>query len=86
MSQVADVTAMSRRNLERKFRETIRRSVLQEMQLVRLEHAKKLLLETTHPISAISQMSGFGCAPISINSFATASVLTPRQFRMQFKT
>jgi LacI family transcriptional regulator len=86
VSQVADVTAMSRRNLERKFRETIGRSVLQELQLVRLEHAKKLLLETTHPISAISQMSGFGSRSYFNQFFRHSVGLTPRQFRMQFKT
>ena len=46
--------AVSRRNLEKRFRNTIGRTILEEIQLVRLERAKRLLIETTYPVSKVA--------------------------------
>ena len=51
VDRVAEEVAMSRRSLEKRFREVIGRTILEEIQLIRLERAKRLLMETTHPIS-----------------------------------
>ena len=45
VEDVAREVAVSRRNLEKRFRETIGRTVLEEIQLIRLERAKRLLLK-----------------------------------------
>jgi LacI family transcriptional regulator len=86
VSDVADEVAVSRRHLERRFRETIGRTVLQEIQLVRLEQAKRLLLETTHPISLVAEMSGFGSCSYFNHFFHERVGVTPRKFRIQLTT
>ena len=47
VDRVAEEVAMSRRSLEKRFRDTIGRTILEEIQLTRLERAKRLLMETT---------------------------------------
>jgi LacI family transcriptional regulator len=56
---VANVVAISRRMLERKFRALLGRTVLQEIRRVKIEHAQELLLETSLPMPEIARRSGF---------------------------
>jgi LacI family transcriptional regulator len=86
VDDVARAVAVSRRYLERRFRAAIGRTVLEEIQLVRLERAKRLLLETTHPISAVAEMSGFGSVAYFIQFFQERVGTTPRRFRVQMTT
>jgi LacI family transcriptional regulator, galactose operon repressor len=83
---VANEVAVSRRSLEKRFRETIGRTILEEIQLVRLERAKRLLLETTYPISRIAEMSGFGSTGYFIQFFQSRAGETPRKFRIKLTT
>ena len=86
VAEVAAEVAVSRRHLERRFRDTIGRTVLQEIQMVRLEQAKRLLLETTHPISMVADMSGFGSCSYFNHFFHERVGMTPRKFRIQLTT
>jgi LacI family transcriptional regulator len=86
VDEVVTEVAVSRRYLERRFRETIGRTILEEIQLVRLERAKRLLLETTHPISLVAQMAGFGSCAYFIQFFQQRVGTTPRRFRIQLST
>jgi LacI family transcriptional regulator len=86
VDQVADEVAMSRRSLEKRFRDTIGRTILDEIQLVRLDRAKRLLLETTYPISQIADISGFGSTGYFIQFFHKRVGKTPRKFRVDFST
>jgi LacI family transcriptional regulator len=86
VDRVADEVAMSRRSLEKRFRETIGRTVLEEIQLTRLERAKRLLLETTHPISKVSEIAGFGSAGYFIQFFQKHVGKTPRRYRVELTT
>jgi LacI family transcriptional regulator len=86
VDRVAEEVAMSRRSLEKRFRETIGRTILEEIQLVRLERAKRLLLETTYPISKVAQISGFGSAGYFIQFFQSRVGKTPRRFRIDLTT
>jgi LacI family transcriptional regulator len=83
---VANEVAVSRRSLEKRFRETIGRTILEEIQLVRLERSKRLLLETTYPISRIAEMSGFGSTGYFIQFFQSRVGETPRKFRIKLTT
>jgi LacI family transcriptional regulator len=59
---VADVVAevmVSRRNLERKFREVLGRSILREIRRVRIERACALLRDTSFEMPAIASACGF---------------------------
>ncbi len=86
VDRVANEVALSRRSLEKRFRETIGRTVLEEIQLTRLERAKRLLLETTYPISKVAEVSGFGSAGYFIQFFQKHVGKTPRKFRVELTT
>jgi LacI family transcriptional regulator, galactose operon repressor len=83
VDQVADEVAMSRRSLEKRFREIIGRTILEEIQLVRLDRAKRLLLETTYPISKVAEISGFGSTGYFIQFFQKRIGKTPRKYRVE---
>jgi LacI family transcriptional regulator len=83
VADVAAEVAVSRRHLERRFRETVGRTILEEIQLARIEHAKHLLLETKYPISKVAQLSGFGSTGYFVQFFHTRVGKTPRKFRVE---
>lgn len=86
VDRVAEEVAMSRRSLEKRFRDVIGRTILEEIQLTRLERAKQLLLETTHPISKVAELAGFGSAGYFIQFFQRQVGKTPRKFRVELTT
>jgi LacI family transcriptional regulator len=86
VDRVADEVALSRRSLEKRFRDTIGRTVLEEIQLTRLERAKRLLLETTYPISKVAEIAGFGSAGYFIQFFQKHVGKTPRKYRVELTT
>ncbi len=86
VAKVAAEVAVSRRYLERRFRETIGRTVLQEIQNVRLEQAKRLLSETTLPNSMVADMSGFGSCSYFNQFFHERVGMTPRKYRLRLTT
>jgi LacI family transcriptional regulator len=57
--EVVSGLSISRRGLERRFHQILGRSVLQEIQRVRIERAKHLLVETNLLMPAIARHSGF---------------------------
>ena len=83
---VAAAVGIPRRRLEKRFREELGHSILDEIQRVRLERAKQLLLETGHPISKVAEMTGFGSCSYFINFFEQRVGMTPRRFRMRLTT
>lgn len=56
---VASASGTNRRALERRFRDILGRTVLQEIHHARIELAKKLLVETNMPIAEIARSAGF---------------------------
>jgi LacI family transcriptional regulator len=86
VDSVADAVAVSRRSLERRFRVTIGRTILEEIQLARIERAKGLLIETKYPISKVAQMAGFGSTGYFVQFFHDRVGKTPRKFRLALTT
>jgi LacI family transcriptional regulator len=86
VDRVAEEVAMSRRSLEKRFREAIGRTILEEIQLTRLERAKRLLMETTYPISKVAEIAGFGSAGYFIQFFQKQVGKTPRKYRVELTT
>jgi LacI family transcriptional regulator len=86
VDRVANEVALSRRSLEKRFRDTIGRTVLEEIQLTRLEQSKRMLLETTYPISKVAELAGFGSAGYFIQFFQKHVGKTPRRYRVELTT
>jgi LacI family transcriptional regulator len=82
VEHVVQQVSVSRRVLERRFRETVGRSILEDIQLVRLERAKRLLVETQYPISKIARLTGFGTTGYFIQFFTKRVGKTPRRYRV----
>lgn len=57
--QVAAAVGMTRRTLERRFAEVVGRSPRQELEWLRVQRARKLLVETRRPIKEIAYLCGF---------------------------
>jgi LacI family transcriptional regulator len=86
---VADVlteVAMSRRNLERRFRKVMRRSLLDEIRRVHLERAAKLLRDTSWDIPQIAEQSGFASHVRFSTVFREKMGTTPTAYRRGFRT
>ena len=73
---------VSRRALERKFRQHLGRSPLQEIHRRRVEHARYLLSSSAAPLHRIAELSGFTDATQFINVFRKQTGITPGQFRL----
>ena len=82
VEDVVEHAAVSRRNLETRFRDTMGRTILDEIQLVRLERARRLLVETSYPMSKVAELTGFGSAGHFIQFFQKRLGKTPRKYRI----
>ena len=81
--QVKDVVAevaTNRRTLERRFREATGRGVAEEITRLRLEHAKRCMINTDLPMREIAKRSGFRCADHFYKVFARVEGIPPGQF------
>jgi len=59
VDDIVKITNLSRRSLEKRFRELLQRSVYDEIRRVRVEMIAKLLIETDLPISQITSLFSF---------------------------
>jgi len=81
VSDVADVTDISRRALERRFEATVGFSPAQYIQQTRLQRARKLLRETDMSISDVAAASGYCSAEYMSGIFSRATGRTPLKYR-----
>lgn len=59
VNQIAAATGVTRRTLERRFAESIGRSPRDHLEWLRVQRARKLLVETRHPVKEIAYLCGF---------------------------
>jgi LacI family transcriptional regulator len=78
---LVEVASMSRRGLHKAFLEHLRRTPGQELQRVRIEHARKLLTETTLKIEALAETVGYQSANSFCIAFKRVTGLTAKKFR-----
>lgn len=83
VEDVSHSVTISRRQLERRFRETLGRSVFEEIKRCRIERAKQLLGETELTIPQIAAASGFANASYFTVVFGEATGATPGVYRKQ---
>jgi LacI family transcriptional regulator len=83
VSDVVRELAVARRALEQRFVRLMGRTPAAEIRRVRLEEAKRLLVETDRSIADISRSTGFGHQDLFSRVFRRSVGITPSQFRRQ---
>lgn len=85
VEDILEVVPVNRRFLERRFREHLGRTPLQEIRRVRIETAKQLLSGTDLAMPAIARRSGFPNPERLANVFHAVVGMTPTHYRRQFR-
>lgn len=73
--------ALSRRQLERGFRDLLGRTPAEEIRRVRIARARQLLATTELPVSHVARACGFTSAAYLATAFRRACGMTPLEFR-----
>lgn len=81
VSDVVRELAVARRALEQRFVRLVGRTPAAEIRRVRLEEAKRMLVETDRSIADISRATGFGHQDLFSRVFRRSVGQTPSQFR-----
>lgn len=81
VDQVADLSGLSRRTMERRFRKLFGHTVADEIRNTRLEQARTMLNETDLPVADIAPRCGFSSAEYFIYVFRQTHNMTPIAFR-----
>jgi len=80
---VASAVGGGRQRLERRFRATLDRSVLEEIRRARVEVAKQLLATTRTDLREVARQSGFATAGVLNGAFVREVGTTPGAYRRQ---
>ncbi len=83
VAKLAREIATGRRHLERRFRDVLGRSVLEEIQRIRVERAKELLCDTDLPVTAVAARAGFSSIRRLDVLFGRLSGMSPSAYRRQ---
>lgn len=78
---LANHVQLSRRELDSRFRELLGRSVVAEIQRVRLNQAMQLLEETDYPIPKVAEEAGYSSSSYMIQVFRRELGTTPAKHR-----
>lgn len=81
VQEVADSVPITRRSLERKFRERIGRTPLAEIRRLRIARVKELLATTDLPIPKVAVASGYGTPEYMATVFKSETNQTPLKYR-----
>ena len=84
VTEVARAAAVSRRVLEKRFRERLGRSVLREIRQVRTDHIARLLIETDLSVQEIGVEMGFTGIEHVGRYFREMKGMSPLAFRRQY--
>ena len=86
VSDVMQVVSMSRRSLERRFRELRGHGIYQEIQQVHLGRARKFLIDSDKTITEIARISGFQTINRFEVAFRKAEGMSASQYRAAKKS
>jgi LacI family transcriptional regulator len=78
---VARASGLSRRALEKRFRDSLGRSVLDEIRRVRTDQIAQMLVETELPVAQIAERLGFADAQHIARYFRSAKAISPLAYR-----
>jgi len=85
VDDVLDAVPVNRRFLERRFKDHLGRTPLQEIRRVRIEKAKELLSGTDMSMPTVAKRSGFPNPERLANVFHAMTGMTPTQYRREFR-
>lgn len=81
IKDVVGAAAMSRRGLHKAFLENLHRTPGKELQRLRIEKAKHLLLDNSLKVYSVAEMCGFPSANTFCISFRQSTGVSPKEFR-----
>ena len=81
VKDVAKAVATTRRTLERRFQESLEKTIAGEITRFRIERAKRLMVETDEPLKAIAQDSGFLTSDHFYKVFLRETGVPPSKYR-----
>jgi AraC-like DNA-binding protein len=83
VEQIAKASGVTRRTLERRFRQALGRSIVEEIIDCRMNRAKRLLVETEISMKIVAFLSGFPCAERMRVAFNQRERVSPIGFRQK---
>ncbi len=86
LDDVSKAVGSTTATLQRRFKAVLKRTVHHEIQRVRLERAKRLLVSTDWPFQKIARQAGFCSAQHMSTRVRQATGQTPRQYRQRYAT
>lgn len=84
VGRVVTVAAIPERTLHRRFKAATGSSLLEYLQGLRVEEAKRLLETSTNPVAEVSERAGYADASFFRRLFKRLTGLTPGQYRRMF--
>ncbi|MBN1908760.1 MAG: substrate-binding domain-containing protein [Pirellulales bacterium] len=85
VGDVVQAVSLSRRKLERKFRQLLGRTLLEELQKARVETAKRLLVESDMLMPMVARRSGFSTTGRLSVVFRQFTGVTPTEYRRNWQ-
>jgi len=85
VDDVAQAATVSRRQLERRFKAAMGRSILDEIVRCRVDRARQLLIDTELTLEQVAIASGFASASYFSVVFREKTGNTPQRFRDGFR-
>ncbi len=82
---VAEAMSVPLRTLQRQFSQKLGRNIGQELDYLRLERAKRLLLQSEEPIRIMAKQCGYSGFQQMQRAFRRAEGMTPNQYRKMLK-
>lgn len=86
VAELVDRLPLSRAVIERRFREVLHRTPASELQRVRLDHAKGLLLDTDLPLKVIAGRAGYANPQRLSEAFRRTVGMPPAAYRREHRT
>lgn len=85
LARVTELSTIPERTLKRRFRAATGSSLIQYLQNLRVEEAKRLLESTDLPVEDISEQTGYSDASFFRRLFKRLTGLTPSKYRKMFQ-
>jgi len=86
LTVLADKTSMSERSFSRHYAEATGHTPARAIELLGVEAARNLLLESRLPVKRVAERCGFGSEETMRRSFLRLLAVTPQDYRSRFKS